>query len=84
MPRGAVEPTPAGAAPASTLHDDIVRHLQHLQVERRLAERTLELYREALTRLQGYAEAQPVDLRAVQVFHVRRWAAMLHAGGLAP
>lgn len=94
MPRGAVEHSRAGgatvsaasapAAPPAPLADDIVRHLQHLQVERRLALRTLELYREALARLQGYAEAQPVDLRAVQVFHVRRWAAMLHAGGLSP
>ena len=36
-------------APAPpTLAPDLERHLQHLQVERRLAPRTLALYREAL------------------------------------
>ncbi|WP_287989050.1 tyrosine recombinase XerC [Piscinibacter sp.] len=66
------------------MDDDIVRHLQYLEVERRLAARTLAMYGEAFERLRGFAAKQPVELRAVQVHHVRRWAAQLHAQGLAP
>jgi integrase/recombinase XerC len=69
--RGAVDP-------------DIAHHLVHLEVERRLAPRTLALYRGALAQLQALATAQPIALRAVQVHHVRRWAAALHGRGLGP
>ena len=71
-----------GAAP--DLDDDIRRHLQHLRVERRLAERTLAMYGDAFARLQEFAAGAPVALREVQTHHVRRWAAQLHARGLAP
>jgi integrase/recombinase XerC len=64
--------------------DDIRRHLQHLRVERRLAERTLAMYGDAFVWLQAFAAAMPVALREVQTHHVRRWAAQLHARGLAP
>jgi integrase/recombinase XerC len=64
--------------------DDIRRHLVHLEVERRLAARTLQLYREAFARLADFAAAQTLSLRQVQVHHVRRWAASLHGQGLAP
>ncbi|MES2228660.1 MAG: tyrosine recombinase XerC [Pseudomonadota bacterium] len=70
------------AAPA--LDDDLRRHLVHLEVERRLAARTLTLYREALAKLQAFAGAQNLPLREVHVHHVRRWAAALHGRGLAP
>ena len=63
--------------------DDIARHLVHLEVERRLAPRTLAMYGEAFERLRQFTEAHPVALREVQVHHVRRWAAQLHAQGLA-
>jgi len=63
--------------------DDIRRHLVHLEVERRLAPRTLAMYGEAFERLRQFTEAHPVALREVQVHHVRRWAAQLHAQGLA-
>jgi integrase/recombinase XerC len=63
---------------------DIVRHLQHLAVERRLAARTLSLYGEAFDRLQGFARAAAVPLRQAEVHHIRRWAAQLHGAGLAP
>jgi integrase/recombinase XerC len=65
-------------------NDDIRRHLVHLEVERRLAARTLQLYREAFVRLTDFASAQKLPLREVQVHHVRRWAASLHAKGLGP
>ena len=61
---------------------DISDHLVHLEVERRLALRTLTLYRHALRQLESAARGQGVALRAVQVHHVRRWAAGLHAQGL--
>ena len=63
--------------------DDIRRHLVHLEVERRLAARTLAAYGQAFERLAQFAAAQPVALREVQIHHVRRWAAQLHARGLA-
>ena len=63
---------------------DITRHLVHLEVERRLAARTLQLYREAFVRLTDFAAAQSVPLREVQVHHVRRWAASMHGQGLGP
>ncbi|WP_341893490.1 tyrosine recombinase XerC [Variovorax sp. YR752] len=66
------------------MEDDISRHLVHLEVERRLAPRTLAMYAEAFERLRRFAETHPVALREVQVHHVRRWAAQLHGQGLAP
>ncbi len=76
----------AGAPEAVAVDDDgdIVRHLQHLRVERRLAERTLAMYAEALQRLQAYAAAQGLPLRSLRTAHVRRLAAQLHGHGLAP
>jgi integrase/recombinase XerC len=78
-----VEPAQRPEA-AIALDDDIRRHLVHLEVERRLAARTLTLYREALAKLQAFAAAQSLPLREAQVHHVRRWAAALHSQGLAP
>jgi integrase/recombinase XerC len=68
----------------AALDADLRRHLVHLQVERRLAARSLALYGEAFARLQGFACQQTLALREVQVHHVRRWAAALHGQGLAP
>ena len=66
------------------IHPEIARHLLHLKVERRLAERSLLLYAQAFARLQGFADAQRIDLLRVEVQQVRRWIAALHGGGLAP
>ena len=63
---------------------DVARYLEHLRVERRLAPTTLTSYGDALASLADMAAAAGVALRAVQVQHVRRWAAQLHASGLAP
>ncbi|MET0335018.1 MAG: tyrosine recombinase XerC [Rhizobacter sp.] len=69
---------------AARLDDDLRRHLVHLEVERRLAARTLALYRDALLRLQTFAAESKLDSpRVAQVHHVRRWAAQLHSQGLA-
>ncbi|MBS0449457.1 MAG: tyrosine recombinase XerC [Proteobacteria bacterium] len=64
--------------------DPIERYLQHLRVERRVADRTLTIYGDALARLHGNAHEMGVALEAVQPHHVRRWAAQQHARGLAP
>ncbi len=74
--------TTAGALSEGVLPDAVQRHLVHLQVERHLAPRTLVLYREALQRLVRCALSHPVELNAVQVNHVRRWSAQMHARGL--
>jgi integrase/recombinase XerC len=65
---------------AEALH----RYLRHLEVERRLADRTLANYADALQRLAASAQAQGVALEDVQPHHVRTWAAHAHRGGLAP
>ncbi len=77
-------PARHAAAALVSLDADLQRHLIHLEVERRVALRTLALYRDAFVRLQTFAEAQAVPLRGVQVHHVRRWAAALHGQGLGP
>ena len=69
---------------AVALPDEVLRYLQHLEVERRLASRTLVLYRQALQRLAGAAAVAGVALPAVQSHHVRRWLAQAHQRGLAP
>lgn len=67
-----------------TLTADLGAFLTHLRVERRLAERTLAMYREALLRLQTFAEASTIELRQAQPHHVRGWMAQLRLKGLAP
>jgi integrase/recombinase XerC len=74
----------SSADPVVELHEDIRRHLTHLRVERRLADRTLALYTDAFERLQRSLSTVSVDLRKVQPHHIRRWAGQLHAQGLAP
>ena len=66
------------------LPDELLRYLRHLEVERRLASRTLTLYREALQRLHAAATQAGVELQAAQSHHVRRWIAQAHQRGLAP
>jgi integrase/recombinase XerC len=73
-----------GPAAAPVRDGDIARHLVHLEVERRLAPRTLAMYGEAFARLQTFAAEQGLPLREVQTQHVRRWAAALHSRGLGP
>ena len=70
--------------PAAPLPDELLRYLRHLEVERRLAARTLTLYREALQRLDAAATDAGIELQAAQTQHVRRWLAQQHQRGLAP
>ena len=73
--------TQAAAAKAE-LGADLQRFIDHLRVERRLATRTLAMYREALLRLQAAAEASGIALERAQPHHVRGWVAQLRARGL--
>ena len=66
---------------------ELQRFLDHLRVERRLAERTLAMYREALLRLQISAAGvlpMAVPLPAAQPHHIRSWVGQLRLRGLAP
>jgi integrase/recombinase XerC len=66
------------------LRPELERFVQHLAVERRLAARTVTLYRGALTALQGAAEADGVEPEQARPHHVRHWMTQLRARGLAP
>lgn len=65
---------------SQTLDAELERYLQHLTVERRLADRSVALYRHALHTLATLADAAQVPLKQVQAHHVRRWLAQLHGG----
>lgn len=56
--------------------------LEHLRIERRLAERTRTMYGGALRRLQAAMAEQALAHDQVRPHHVRRWAAQLHGQGL--
>jgi integrase/recombinase XerC len=66
-----------------SLSDDalIAQYLQYVQVEKRLAERTVLLYTEDLRKLLEFATATRITLLHVQPTHVRRWVARMHALG---
>jgi integrase/recombinase XerC len=68
----------------AALPEPLPAWLRHLEVERRLARRTREMYTEALHRLAHSAASDGVALDAVQPHHVRTWMAKAHRGGLAP
>src|ERR1035437_2843343 len=64
-------------------HDSelVERYLEHVRVEKRLAQRTVELYALDLQKLAAYAAQVDVDLVQVQNTHIRRWVAQMHGGG---
>ena len=68
----------------ATLPEPLVAYVSHLQMQRRLATRTLALYTQALLRLHGLAEAEGLALRDARHHHVRHWLARLHGQGLGP
>ena len=59
----------------------VERYLEHVRVEKRLAQRTVELYALDLQKLAGYADQAKVELTQVQNTHIRRWVAQMHSGG---
>jgi integrase/recombinase XerC len=59
----------------------VVRYLEHVRVERRLAARTVTLYELDLIKLAEYAKTASINLVNVQTSHIRRWVAQMHSGG---
>ncbi len=70
----------AGAPPLE-LPELAQRYLEHVRVEKRLAARTVTLYRLDLQRLHAFALQAGVELTAVGSHHIRRWVAQMHSGG---
>jgi integrase/recombinase XerC len=72
----------AGASPPAPDNDPLVeRYLEHVRVEKRLAQRTVELYALDLIKLQLNCRTAGVALTAVQNLHMRRWVAQMHGAG---
>lgn len=76
----------AGKAPAAQvssvdLPPVVHQYLQYAEVEKRLAQRTVELYRQDLLKLQLAAAQQGVDLLQLQPMHIRRQVAQMHSKG---
>jgi integrase/recombinase XerC len=59
----------------------IERYLEYVRVEKRLAQRTVELYALDLSKLNAFAAQVPVALCDVKNAHIRRWVAHMHSGG---
>ena len=59
----------------------VERYLEHVRVEKRLAQRTVELYALDLARLSAHAAQAGIELTCVQNAHIRRWVAQMHSAG---
>ncbi|MDI1236192.1 MAG: tyrosine recombinase XerC [Polaromonas sp.] len=71
------------ALPAPVPDNDplVERYLEHVRVEKRLAQRTVELYALDLQKLQANCRQAGVALTEAQNIHMRRWVAQMHSGG---
>ena len=74
----------SGSSGTTLLAPALEDFLTHLRVERRLAARTLAMYREALVRLDTFAAKAAVELRQAEPHHLRGFMVQLRALGLAP
>ena len=72
--------TPSGALAAED-QSLVERYLEHVRVEKRLAQRTVELYALDLRKLGEFAQQAGVPLLQVHSAHVRRWIAQMHGSG---
>lgn len=59
----------------------VLRYLEHVRFEKRLAERSCTLYHIELLRLSEKAAALSLPLLEVQSKHVRSWVAQMHSAG---
>ena len=73
--------SPLAAESAPDAHPLVERYLEHVRVEKRLAQRTVELYAADLQKLQAHAHAAGVALTEIHNSHLRRWVAQMHSGG---
>lgn len=71
----------AGPEPLHETDPLVERYLEHVRVEKRLAQRTVELYALDLQKLQANCRQAGVALTQVQNPHMRRWVAQMHSGG---
>jgi integrase/recombinase XerC len=71
----------AAAQPVPDADPLIERYLEHVRVEKRLAQRTVELYALDLQKLQANCRQAGVALTEAQNIHMRRWVAQMHSGG---
>lgn len=62
----------------------VVRYLDHVRFEKRLAARTCALYAQDLERLQVWAHEAGVGLPQVLSHHVRAWVVRMHSQGRSP
>ena len=69
---------PATPPPTDPL---VLRYLEHVRVEKRLAARTHTLYTLDLERLSQFAAGVNVPLLQLQTAHIRRFVAQMHSGG---
>ncbi len=75
-------PVPAaGDAPTGGDGSLVQAYLNHVKVEKRLAERTVVLYTLDLHRLCAHAGEAGVGLKDIQNAHIRRWIAQMHSAG---
>ncbi len=69
----------------ATQWQQVERFLAHLALERRLSPHTVSAYRRDLQCLAGFCDREQVTAwTALQVHHLRRFAAVSHAAGLDP
>ena len=82
-PKQGTDPSGGSAAHevASVGVNVVEAYLEHARVEKRLAQRTVELYALDLQKLLGFATQAEVELLQVQNSHVRRWVAQMHGAG---
>jgi integrase/recombinase XerC len=59
----------------------VEKYLEHVRVEKRLAERTVALYTEDLAKLAAHALQANIPLPQVHNAHIRRWVAQMHSQG---
>ena len=59
----------------------VLRYLEHVRVEKRLAARTLTLYTLDLEKLAQFAAGVNLPLLQLTSAHIRRFVAQMHSGG---
>src|SRR5205809_4170930 len=83
-PQGASAPSGgSAAAPAASVGANLLveRYLEHVRVEKRLAQRTVELYALDLAKLSEFIRQADTAIGRVTSAHIRRWVAQMHSGG---
>ena len=69
------------SVPGASASPLVEKYLEYVRVEKRLAQRTVELYALDLHKLQSFAAQAAVELPNVANPHIRRWVAQMHSAG---